>query len=59
MTQKKPDEERDVIDSENQKRGHPLNPHYLAIAMGQANMTHARALATIMGDEKDNPDTDE
>ncbi|MBN2096782.1 hypothetical protein JW752_05335 [Candidatus Peregrinibacteria bacterium] len=61
MTQEKPTEEAcEPVDPKNQESRQPLNPHYLAVAMGQANMTYVRALATLLvGKKEDNPDTHE
>ncbi len=60
MSLEKPrDDEPSEAETESRKTRKPLNPHYLAVAMGQANMTHARALAAIMEDKKNNPDADE
>lgn len=61
MPPEKPKEEdHSEIKAESGKARKPLNPHYLAVAMGQANLTYARVLATLAKEnEQNNPDVHE
>ena len=60
MTQSKLKEERNEVSySEAQEITPKPHPSYWAIAMGQAGMSRERALATLIENKKNNPDTRE